>query len=180
MHIEETHRKRMRRYEHDGRARFVTFSTYRRLPLFLKGAIKDRFAEHLELARRRDRFALFAWVVMPEHVHLILWPREVTVSRTLLVLKRTFAREVLRRWRDLNAPILSRLQDDQGRLRFWQRGGGYDRNIRDRDELQRKIAYVNENPVRRGLVDRATEWEWSSARWCEGDRRGMVKLDHWS
>lgn len=82
-----------------------------------------------------------------------------------------------RRWRALDAPVLARLEDDSGDVRFWQRGGGYDRNVRDRDELMEKIRYVHLNPVRRGLVERPEEWAWSSARWYDGDRGGVVPID---
>jgi putative transposase len=53
--------------------------------------------------------------------------------------------------------------------RFWQRGGGYDRNIRTVKEMHEKIAYIHANPVRRGLVERVADWPWSSWRaWDEG------------
>jgi len=170
------HRKRVRRYE-DGLVRFVTFSTYLRLPLFSNDAIKDRFADSLAAARARDGFRLFAWVVMPEHIHLVVWPDATPLSKTLAGLKRGFAREVIARWRELDASILTRLEDTRGATRFWQRGGGYDRNIRDDDELREKIRYTHENPVKRGLVAKEFDWPWSSARWYAGDRSGPVPID---
>ncbi len=173
-------RKQMRRYELDGQARFLTFSTHNRIALFQNDAIKDRFADHLARARIRHRFRLIAWVVMPEHVHLILWPDGGTVSTPLTSLKRGFAREVVSRWRELDAPVLERIVDAPGRHRFWQRGGGYDRNIRDENELREKISYIHRNPVKRGLVGRPTDWAWSSARWYEGDREGPVPIDRWT
>ena len=54
-------------------------------------------------------------------------------------------------------------------LRFWQRGGGYDRNILSVDELHEKIKYIHNNPVRRELVTCPADWEWSSYRaWEHG------------
>ena len=53
--------------------------------------------------------------------------------------------------------------------RFWQPGGGYDRNIWTAQELHEKIRYIHNNPVRRGLVEQAQQWRWSSYRaWEEG------------
>lgn len=53
--------------------------------------------------------------------------------------------------------------------RFWQRGGGYDRNLRSVRDVHEKIAYVHNNPVRRGLVDLTLNWKWSSAAaWANG------------
>ena len=65
----------------------------------------------------------------------------------------------------------------KGRLRFWQAGGGYDRNIRDEEEMLEKARYIHANPVRRGLVDSPADWKWSSARWYEGVRDGELVID---
>ena len=70
-----------------------------------------------------------------------------------------------------------RLTDSRGSVRFWQRGGGYDRNIHTENELEEKIVYIHENPVRRGLVLQATDWRWSSARWYAGVRTGQLEVD---
>ena len=90
------HRKQMKRYE-DGRVRFITFSTYQRLPLFQNDAIKDAFVPALSRARDRAGALLFAWVVMPEHVHLLLMPRSDSVADMMASLKASFARAVIRR-----------------------------------------------------------------------------------
>ena len=172
----ETHRKRLRRHE-DSSARFITFSTYRRLQLFSSNPIRDRFVTALADARDRYGFELFAWVLMPEHVHLLLRATESPLAPMLAGLKSGFAKSVLTRWRELDAPILDRIADSGGRHRFWQRGGGYDRNIRDEDEFREKVGYIHANPVRRGLVDRPIDWQWSSARWYAGDVSGPVDID---
>ncbi len=85
--------------------------------------------------------------------------------------------QILDRWRTLEAPILPRLLDSNGHSHFWQRGGGYDRNIVTESELFEKVEYIHQNPVRRGLVKRSTDWPWSSARWYAGDRSGPVTID---
>ncbi len=52
---------------------------------------------------------------------------------------------------------------------FWQRGGGYDRNLRSVRDIHEKVRYVHDNPVRRGLCDRSIDWYWSSAKsWVDG------------
>jgi putative transposase len=169
----------MRRVEHTHHVRFLTFSTYRRLALFGNAKIRDRFAEHLADAKRRHGFHLYAWVLMPEHVHLLMWPEveEHPISRVLHSLKRLFSLEVLARWRELRAPILGQLLTPEGKERFWQYGGGHDRNIFSKDELDEKIAYIHQNPVERGLCARPEDWAWSSARWYSGDRSSIVTID---
>ncbi len=153
------------RYETPGDARFLTFSCHDRLALFEDGQIKDLFVERLHEVRNETGLKAFAWVVMPEHVHLVVLPRLPgwPIAKTMARLKRPFARTVLARWRQVEAPILRRLVDSRGVPCFWLRGGGYDRNIRSPDDLIEKIKYVEENPVRRGLEHRCDEWKWSSA-----------------
>lgn len=177
MATREPQRKRMRRREGLD-ARFLTFSCYNRLPLLGNARIRDQFVEAIVAARRDQPFQLIAWVVMPEHVHMMILPSPGhPVSRVMSALKRPFAEVVVGRWRELKAGVLHRITGEGGRARFWQPGGGFDRNVRDEAELFREIAYIHENPVERGLAKKATDWAWSSARWYAGRRDGTVGVD---
>jgi putative transposase len=174
------HRKTRHRYENACDIRFLTFSCFQHLPLFDNDAIKDKFVEVLAAVRKKTRFRLFAWVIMPNHVHLLIQPSlpKYPVAVVLKALKGTFANIVLRRWRELDAPILARVKDRWGRLHFWQRGGGYDRNIYTDEELLEKLHYIHNNPVERGLVEDPIDWKWSSARWYEDEEAaGMPVMD---
>jgi len=170
-------RRTLKRREVSGHARYLTFSCYRRLPLFNNDQIKQLFVDQLDLTRRRLNFQIYAWVVMPEHVHLLVMPDtpEVTASHLLRALKRPVAAKVLTRWREIDPPILNRIKDKKGSPHFWQPGGGYDRNIISDQEILEKIEYIHANPVRRGLVDSTTDWPWSSALWY--DRREGLAMD---
>jgi putative transposase len=80
--------------------------------------------------------------------------------------------------KDSASEWLARVTVPEGRRvrhRFWQPGGGYDRNIMSIEALRSMVDYIHANPVRRGLVARAEDWEWSSARWYAGP--GPVKLE---
>jgi len=167
------------RYEIPQQARLLTCSCYRRLAFFGNEAIKDAFVEHLRVCRESDGFKLFAWVVMPEHFHLLLLPNLPTtpVSVILRNLKEPFARMVIGRWKELDAPILSTITDSRGSRHFWQRGGGHDRNILGGHELPEKINYIHMNPVRRGLVTRPEAWRWSSASWYAHPQTGTIPID---
>src|SRR5262245_28957785 len=109
------YKRRRRRWENDIDVRFMTFSCYRQLPLLGHPRIRDLFVETLANARLRHHFALHACVVMPEHVHLLFRPAPggswAAIAESL---KTSVARRVIGRWRDLNAPILSRLGASQG------------------------------------------------------------------
>ncbi len=175
----EGYRKQFRRRETLFKWRFLTFSCYQRLPLLGNPAIRDLFAESLEQAHQRCGFRLRAWVVMPEHVHMMLAPTETDwpVAAILAAIKQPVAQKVLRRWRAIGAPVLERLLDSRGAAHFWQEGGGFDRNVRDVEELGKEIGYIHFNPVKRGLAAEPAEWVWSSARWYAGDEHGVVKVD---
>ncbi|MCC6969986.1 MAG: transposase [Phycisphaerales bacterium] len=159
----------MRRRDCHGPARFITFSCEHRLPLLGRPAIRDVFVASLAEAQSRFSLRVFAWVVMPEHVHLLLRADPESMIDALRFLKMSVAQRVISRWRRLEAPILGRLARPDGSLRFWLKGGGFDRNVRDRHELSRTIAYIHQNPVERELVLRASEWRWSSVAWWRGE-----------
>ncbi|HEY7117221.1 MAG TPA: hypothetical protein VH475_11575, partial [Tepidisphaeraceae bacterium] len=61
--------------------------------------------------------------------------------------------------------------------RFWQAGGGYDRNIERVATAWNSVDYIHNNPVRRGLVRTPCEWEWSSARFYAGHASAHLKMD---
>jgi REP element-mobilizing transposase RayT len=93
-------------------------------------------------------YCLHAYVVMANHVHLLVTPR-VEVSRITQSLKRFTAREA------------NRMLDLTGQP-FWQ-DESYDRLVRDRPEFQRIARYIEMNPVRAGLVQIPKDFPWSSA-----------------
>ena len=62
-------------------------------------------------------------------------------------------------------------------FRFWQRGGGYDRNIFSADEAHEKIQYIHANPVRAGLVESPDKWKWSSFQAWETDIDSPIPID---
>ncbi len=160
----------MKRIEGHNHARFLTFSCYRNLDLLGTSAIRDEFVTSLARARETHTFALNAWVVMPNHVHLMLFPDNASsdVAAICRSIKQPFAQRVIKRWSELKAPVLSAITKDNGVRQLWQPGGGYDRNIFSETELREKIEYIHANPVRAGLVTSPTQWAWSSARWWAG------------
>lgn len=172
-------RRHRTRFEIARQARYLTFSCYRRLPLFNNDGVKAAFVDCVAATKSQHEFLLLGWVIMPEHVHLMIVPDmgRATVPVVLRSMKQSFSQQVIHRWESLNAPVLNRLIDPRGVRHFWQRGGGYDRNIYTDAELFEKIEYIHNNPVRRGLVSVPTDWAWSSARWYSGMRSGELAID---
>jgi putative transposase len=174
--------KQLRRFDETNQPRELTFSCYRRYPFLARERTREWFLQALEAARPDSHIQLWAYVVMPEHVHLIVCPNELPgqVSHFLRVLKETVARRAIA-YLKRNAPEwLGRLEVREGSRvlhRFWQPGGGYDRNITETSTLRQMIEYIHANPVRRGLTERAEDWQWSSARWFSGIRPVRVEMD---
>jgi putative transposase len=174
--------KRRRRYNEPGQPRELTFSCYRHYPFLTRERTREWCREALEAARSEFCLQLWAYVLMPEHVHLLVYPGAAPgdVSPFLQAVKEPVARKAIA-YLKANAPDwLARLTVQEGkriRHRFWQPGGGYDRNITSSTTLRSVIDYIHANPVRRGLVSKAEEWEWSSARWYAGLRPVKIEMD---
>jgi REP element-mobilizing transposase RayT len=121
------------------------------------------FVEELLYGERvRGSYDLFAWAVMPNHVHIVLKPHEKLP-------------EVVRWMKTASAVRANRLTGRTGRP-FWQREY-FDTWMRTSQELASVIAYVEENPVTAGLALRAEDWPWSSAsKYTGGETAGAPKL----
>ena len=173
---------RRRSFDEPGHAHELTFPCYRRFR-FLNAERTCRWlARAIDQARGRWGFDLWAYVFMPEHVHLIVRPRggDARVAALLKAIKQPVGRRAflyleahVPRW----LPQLTRERNGRVERLFWQPGGGYDRNLMEPRTLAAAITYVHLNPVRRGLVERASEWPWSSAGWYEGEPRNDLRLD---
>jgi putative transposase len=174
--------KRRVRYSEREQPRELTFSCYRHYAFLARARTREWFCEALAEARRRFGFQLWAYVIMPEHVHLLVYPGEVPerMADFLRALKEPVGRKAIT-YLESHAPQwLERLTVREGtriRRRFWQPGGGYDRNITSIAALRAMIDYIHANPVRRGLVARPEDWEWSSARWYAGWRPVRLEMD---
>jgi putative transposase len=153
----------LERYYGDDDLHFITCSCYHRQPVLNTPAARDLFLRVLEETRTEFNFRVFAYVVMPEHFHLLIGePIADTPSTVLQVLKQRFARKLDK---NTKAPAES----------AWQRRF-YDFNVRtDRKRIE-KIRYIHRNPVKRGLVNRPEDWKWSSFRFYANGESGPVAI----
>ncbi len=97
-----------------------------------------------------QRYELRAWVVMPNHVHVIVWPLP---GHTLS--------DILHSWKSFTSKAANKLLGRTGE--FWQ-GESFDHLIRDEASRARLVAYVENNPVKARLCKAPEDWQWSSAR----------------
>jgi putative transposase len=146
------------RVQRAGDFHFVTFSCYHRKPYLGTPAARNLFERSLEAMRLRYEFFLAGYVVMPEHVHLLLSePRRAILAKALQALK-------------LSVAVQSRERP------FWQ-ARYYDFNVFTESKRTEKLRYIHRNPVTRGLVTQPDEWPWSSFRhWSTGES-GTVEIE---
>jgi putative transposase len=142
---------RLHRYYGAGYSHFITTSCYRRLPLLGSARNRDLFLQVLEQTRRCYRFVVIGYVVMPEHVHLLLTePERANPSVVMQALKQSFARKLLRR-------VRARVDSQQSRLWTSPLESGhicqarfYDFVVFSEHKRIEKLRYMHGNPVKRG------------------------------
>ena len=171
---------KLRHYDHDGRARFVTFCTHRRQPVLTNDQYRGIIAQAITAERNDSGFSLLAYVFMPEHVHLVILPKEESrVGEIIGEIKRTSARAIHELLISHNSPLLPQLtvtREEVTRFALWQRRC-FDHNCRTTESVRKMVEYCHFNPVIRGLVREPTDWRWSSSRWYSGFRDGPLEID---
>ncbi len=171
--------KNLKRYYGRGDLHFVTFSCYRRLPLLRTIRARNLFVRALGAIRGRYKFLLVGYVVMPDHVHLLISePPKSTPSVILKALKQRVSQDLRRKRRKAaSGQLLLPFTNDGLRLpRFWQ-PRFYDFNVYSRYKLREKLEYMHANPVKRGLVKNPGAWMWSSFLFYEKGQSGLIMID---
>jgi putative transposase len=176
-------RKSRKTWNETGHAHFLTYSCHKRLPLLTRDRSRERVLAALEAIRRELHVELRAYVIMPEHVHVLLCPQraDYEMRRILAALKRPVsdaARDYLEQTSQTS--WLQRLTvryPSRKVFRFCQPGGGFDHNIFREKTVPAVINYIHANPVRRELVATTTERAWSSARFWEGCEDVPLRMD---
>lgn len=127
---------------------FVTADAFERRFLLQSERMANGFLACLYRYREQEKFALHEFVVMPNHVHVLLTPHEITLERAVQHIKGGFSHYVSHEL-GLNFEV-------------WQRGFA-DHRIRDGHDYRIHVKYIHENPVRKGLVEVARQFPFSSA-----------------
>ncbi|MDR3773844.1 MAG: transposase [Terracidiphilus sp.] len=149
------------RYQNSGGLHFLTFSCYRREALLGRAGAYEIFEQELERVRQRYGLVVAGYVLMPEHVHLLVGePARASLAMAVQVLKQQTSGK-------LKASVA---------VRFWQRRY-YDFNVHNEEKRVEKLRYMHRNPVKRGLVEKPEDWPWSSFRHCATGVEGPVEIE---
>jgi putative transposase len=150
----------LKRFQKAEALHFITFSCFHRLPFLEAPQPKDAVEAVLEQTRARHLARIYAYVLMPEHVHLLInEPPSILLAQFLKALKQTTSRK---------------LKGD--REKFWQ-DRYFDRNIRGEEARSEVIRYIHRNPVKRGLVASPEQYLWSSFNHYATGLRGIVEIE---
>ncbi len=166
--MKDKNRKNLHHWNTPGHAHELTFSCYHSSEYFTDENACMIFTEELEKSKKVYSFKLLAYVIMPSHVHLLIWPekKSYSISRILAGTKGIISKRYKLLLREKNSVRYNDFcVNKQGEkvFRFWQPGGGFDRNILNANAINNAINYIENNPVRAGLVSSSENWKWSSA-----------------
>jgi putative transposase len=151
----------LKRFQEAKCLHFITFSCHHREPLLGTPRARDVFEQTLEQVRRWYDFYVCGYVVMPEHVHLLISePARSQLSLALQMLKQNVAREL-------------RLPEG---CPFWQ-PRYYDFNVWSEAKRVEKLRYIHRNPMQRGLVEKPEDWKWSSFLHYATGIEGVIEIE---
>src|SRR3990170_204069 len=172
-------------YNQENGCYFVTAALRNFTPLFDEREIVSIVFDSLNFLRRNKGLKIYAYVVMPEHVHLVASAGEASITTLIGDFKRFTSRNIAEWLRVNNPPLFEKLKADAYRgqnYAVWQETFRSE-VIYERKFLVQKIDYIHNNPVRRGLVEEPGDWRYTSFNQMEGDEgpvaEGLIvdKLD---
>ena len=169
---------------------FWTISCVRRLTFFHDEGMRRVVIEALRMLQQRFGICLIGYVVMPEHVHVLLFPHArgedtpLPISRLLHRFKQHvgfYGKQRLRQiWREhgrlWSEPLNEWATGPRDEQTVWTTRG-YDFNITEHKALLTKLDYCHKNPVTRVLAERPEDWPWSSYRFYEFGDSSLLAMD---
>ena len=159
---------------------FVTCTILHWLPIFTRQESVNIVLNSLKFLQKQDNLKLHAYVILENHLHMVL--RSDDLQKSMESFKKFTAREILKLLQRENAKtILDQLAfykkayRKEKSFQVWEEGY-QPKLIQTEAMLKVKIDYIHYNPVKRGYVDKAVHWRYSSARDYEGDF-GLIEID---
>ncbi|HKJ28497.1 MAG TPA: hypothetical protein VJ965_12715 [Anaerolineales bacterium] len=146
---------------------FLTCTVVEWIPLFNDPNLVELLFDSLRFMQNKNRLRIFAYVVMDTHIHLVASAENL--SKEISNFKSFTARSIINNLKEkhhkklLNQLAAAKAKHKKDRqYQVWQEGS-HPQMIQNREVMEQKIEYIHFNPIRRGIVEKPTEWEYSSA-----------------
>ena len=158
------------RFRIEGHLYYVTTVVYGRLPIFRRASFVLPLLDSLNYYRYANEFKLLGYAIMPDHVHLLIWPvGAATVSDIMRNYKEFTAKRIakqaqvegLAEWSQ--AFLRAGQETGHAQSKVWQ-DNYWDENVYSERFLRQKLNYIHRNPVRGGLVSQPEDYPYSSYR----------------
>ena len=164
-----------------GNTHFITFGCSGKRKLLNTPRSRQIVISVLANLVDKGQVKVSGFVVMPDHVHALFWydQGDSDHSKGMQTWKRLSSHYLIKYYQETSPEILSHLKRSRnGReiVVVWKRRF-YDFNLNSHAKASEKLAYIHENPVRKGIVSSAEQYSWSSARWYSNGRSVGVKID---
>jgi putative transposase len=171
------------RFHIEGYIYYITTVIYNRIPIFTRPSFIIPLFDSLNFYRYKQDFKLLGYVVMPDHIHLIIWPfGESTVSDIMRDYKEFTSKRIIRQaeverieeW----VTAFQQAGQETGRStnKVWQ-DSYWDTNVYTERFLRQKLNYMHRNPVRAGLVEYPEDYVYSSYRNYVFDEEWLIEID---
>jgi REP element-mobilizing transposase RayT len=161
------------RIHSDATLYYCTFAVIDWLPVFVNGRANQMISDSVRFCHEQKHLGIDSYVVMPTHLHLIVFDQEwdsARLERTLTDFRKFTGRQLVEFCSSempscFNTALVNAAGDDREH-RFWQ-ATRHPEYIESVAFHKQKRDYLHDNPRRKGLVLHPAHWRWSSARWYE-------------
>ena len=160
---------------------FVTFTVNQWVDVFSRQEYADLFLDSVRFCQKEKGLKVHAWVIMTNHIHMIISSDKVNLSDIIRDLKKYTSTQIINAIK--NNPQESRknwflwlLQKKEGGKLFWKEGY-HGEEIISESFFQSKLEYIQMNPVKAGIVEKEEEYVYSSCGYLYGVRKGLIELE---
>lgn len=171
------------RFRIEGHIYYITTVIYNRLRIFARPSFVIPLLDSLNFYRYTQGFKLLGYVIMPDHIHFIIWPsakmdignlmrsfKEFTAKRIIQLAEVEGIADWVKAFRQAGA------ETRRSKNKVWQ-DSYWDENVFTEDFLKQKLHYMHLNPVRAGLVSQPEDYPYSSHRNYEYDQEWLIEID---
>lgn len=171
------------RFHIAGHTYYITTVVYNRLPIFTRSSFVIPLLDSLNFYRYKQSFKILGYVVMPDHMHLMIWPYDkATPSDIMRDYKEFTSKRIVRQaevegaeaW--LTAFRTAGEETRRANSKVWQ-DSYWDVNVYSEHVLRQKLTYIHRNPVRAGLVEKPEAYPYSSYRNYEYGEEWLIEVD---